>query len=378
MKKSLIALAAFAYVGTAFADVSITGLLNSGYLARNEATGMNRSGFGVEKSEIYFTVKEDLGSNQNIIAMLSIGGLDRSMAQDPKTTTASTGVTGRDASIAYTNSALGRIEIGNTTPKNYFATIATAGAPVIDFDEKLFETRTSNDYISYKVPIGPVVVIATHNEGRSGLGIGMGDKAPITVAGVFNNYQTNNTLTALYKQGPLVAALSYRQYNFQKTSVTTPDVYLGTRNSIINAQLSYDLMVAKVGAGYQRSKGSSNVQVDDYLVGFSVPVGALTFGGTVAGSRASNVPNTSAIIPTWNLMNYQGTKTGYSLGASYSFTKTTALVAKFAAWKYSGYTQYERDAAANANASAGTAVIGAGKLGDGLATERSVVLSHLF
>lgn len=362
-----------AVAGVSFAQVSLTGNLIMGYKATTSAKLGNpqASGFGVDTSEIDLTVKEDMGGGQSIEAKMALAGADRS----GESTNGSVG--GRDATLSYTNNSFGRIQLGSTRDVNYFAGIASAGAPVIDMDGKLFETRSSSDFISYTVPVGPVYVNISHAEGSAGLGLGQGVTGSATLA---PNYQRKNTYSVYYGAGPVVLLGAYRTYDNRKpgdvtTAAGTFEALSGTKNDVVNVQGSYDFGVAKVGLGYQVANGSNGVHVTDALLGASMPVGAWTFGATVARSAATDAPNTSTFTGGfWDLRKYEGTATGYSVGASYALSKRTSISAKYASWTHSGYSQYENDApfkAANITTSSGIDY-------SRTANETSILLSHAF
>lgn len=378
MKKTLTALAVLAISGTAMAQVTITGSLIMGYKAtKSAATGQaEASGLGVDTSEIDFAVKEDLGGGQTIVAKMALAGADRSGE------TGNGSVQGRDATLTYTNMSVGQIELGSTSAVNYFAGIASAGAPVIDFDGKLYETRSSNDYISYTVPVGPVYLQLKHNEASRAIGLGQGS----TGSGALG--QRNNTVSAYYNAGALTLVGAYRIYDNRRPGdplTNFADYSAGTKNDVVNVQASYDFGVAKVGGGYQVANASNGVHVKDALVGVAVPVGAWTFGATFAQSHASDAQSTSAAtFGFWDLSKYNGTANGYSLGASYAFSKRTSISAKYAQWTKSGYSQYEAAGAAAAAAGGGLASLQAagavqGAWGfDRTANEATILLSHSF
>lgn len=380
MKKTLTALAVLALSGTAMAQVTITGNLTMGYKAtKSAATGQaEASGLGVDTSEINFAAKEDLGGGQTIVAKMALAGADRSGESGNGT------VGGRDATLTYTNMSVGQIELGSTSSVNYFAGIASAGAPVIDFDGKLYETRSSSDYISYTIPVGPVYLQLKHSEASSAIGLGKGS----TGSGALG--QRNNTVSAYYSAGALTLLGAYRIYDNRRSGDPTTlggfaEYAAGTKDDVVNVQASYDFGVAKVGGGYQVATASNGVRVNDALVGVAVPVGSWSFGATFAQSQGSDAKSTSAVTGTlWDLSKYNGTANGYSLGASYAFSKRTSISAKYAQWTKSGYSQYEAAGAAAAAAGGGFAgVIAAGgvqsTLGfDRTATETSILLSHSF
>lgn len=350
--------------GAAFAQASLTGNVTYGYTQTTSAAGSLASGLGVDTAELYLGSKEDLGGGSTVEAKLGLADTTRA------------GVTGGDLSLVYTNMSVGQISMETEKGSDYFAGIASAGAPVINMDGKHHETRSSSDSIAYTVPVGPVYMRFSHGESSSGIGLGRGG------AGSASNTvkQRNNTVSAYYASGPLQALLAFRSYDnriegdpLSLAAVGGVSDYLqATKNSIINAQASYDLGVAKVGAGFQESTGTNGITVRDALMGVSVPAGAFTFGATYSTSDLQGARDTHALVG-WKASQYNGRATGYSLGVQYAMSKRTSLALKTANWTHSGYSQYEADAALGTN-TAGAA----GRGYDKTANETTLLLSHSF
>jgi len=229
MKKTLIALAALAATGASFAQVTITGTVASGFQqsVTNAYTGIqgsvvagtlgnvpqgtvlsangNRvatqnaaSGFGVDTADINFTAKEDIGGGQSVEAKFGLTNVARGGA--------GTGAFGADdLTLTYTNTSFGRIQMGTTYGAAVHSGIPSAGAPVIDMDGKLFETRTNSDYINYAVPVGPVVLVLNLGEASTGIGLGLGQSGVPTVI-----KQRSTSIAAIYTDGPLQAVAGYK------------------------------------------------------------------------------------------------------------------------------------------------------------------------
>ena len=368
MKKSLIAMAVLAASGASYAqNVTISGtvgigfeqLTNVGQLTASSGLGFvpataavagsDSSGLGGDTVELYFTAKEDLGGGQSIEAKL---GLD---------TVARAGVVGGDTVLTYTNKSFGRIQMGATRSDAVHSGIPSAGAPVINMDGKLFEIRSNSEFVSYAVPIGPVVLVATYSEpgnstasvapnvtsagttstpaSNGGVGLGVGTSG--TQIG-----QRNNTLAALYTAGPLQLMGAYRSYdNKDATSIKATTL---TKEQVVAVAASYDLGVAKLGFGYNAIKTTIGATVDDMLVGLNVPMGALSIGMTYGRAVTGNLQGVrdvtqsgavAGVLPVMKLA--EGTATGYSIGAKYDLSKRTNLTVKYAAWTRSGYEQLE-------------------------------------
>lgn len=395
MKKTLIALAAFAVSGASFAEVTISGSLIMGYKQTtssgttqvnhplglgviNAATpGADAAGFGVDTSEIDITVSENLGGGQNVEAKLALAGADRSGESNTVAAGSGNAVSGRDATLSYTNNAFGRIQMGTTMESAVNSGIPSAGAPVIDMDGKLFEIRTSSDFISYAAPIGPVIFQYKLSESSKGLGLGKGFSG---TAGVTVGQRTSD-FAVVYAKGPLQLVGVYRSYdNRNSVSIATAEGL--TKNEAIAIQAGYDFGVAKLGFGMVNTTASVGAKVSDALIGVSVPAGAWTFGMTLGRSVVSGITDaatsvfpsapasalTQADFKTF-MSRAEGTANSLSVGAKYDFSKRTSLSVKYATWTRSGYEQFEAFGKTN----------NLGEFGyTANANESSILLAHTF
>ncbi len=389
MKKTLIALAVLAASGASFAQVTITGTLAMGYkqtksvgtsgvthpvfgIPINAATsGKDSSGFGVDTSEIDIAVTEDLGGGQKIEAMLALAGADRSGESGTG------GVTGRDATLSYTNNSFGRIQMGTTRDGAVHSGIPSAGAPVIDMDGKIFQQRSNSDFVSYAAPIGPVVFVYKLSESSKGLGLGMGTSG---AAGVTMGQRTSDFIV-VYNKGPLELVGAYRSYD-NKNSATIDTLEGLTKDSVIAFQAGYNFGVAKVGFGLNTTTASVGPKVADMLLGASVPLGAWTLGMTFGRATTSGVSEAATTAfparPGLALTSAHfksimqladGTANSMSVGAKYDLSKRTNLTVKYATWTRSGYEQFEAFGASS----------NLGEFGyTDKANETSILLSHSF
>lgn len=403
MKKTLIALAVLAATGTAMAQVTVTGVLAMGYKATKAGNnaGTESSGLGVDTSVVYFTATEDLGRGQKVEAKLGVAGLDRSGESNYGKTGANGPATGRDASLTYTNSALGQIQLATLERSDFFAalsgvgvataSVAGVGAPVIDMDDKLHEYKKVVDQIRYAVPLGPVTVFLNHIESydtstTKAVGLGVGAAGPAGQTG-----QRANQLAAQYNGGPLTAFASYRSYDNRMEGgcvAAAPALALAacpalrlTKDSLYNLQAAYDLGVARIGAGYQDVSATNGMHQKDSMISVAVPLGALTFGVAWSRSETADAPNTSPFLGgLWKAKDYEGTANGYSVGVSYALSKRTSVLARHAAWTTSGYVQYEHDAvgALATLATGKSAFNNAGLNYQSTASESSILLVHAF
>jgi len=391
MKKTLIALAVLAASGASFAQVTVTGTLAMGYKQTTSVglsgvvhpvfgplgaatSGADASGFGVDTSEINFAATEDLGGGQKIEAALALAGADRS--GESNSTTPGT-LTGRDATLTYTNNSFGRIQMGTTRDAAVHSGIPSAGAPVIDMDGKLFQLRSDSDFISYAAPIGPVVFVYKLSESSKGLGLGKGTSG---ASGVTVGQRTSD-FVVVYNKGPLDLVGAYRAYD-NRNSATIATAEGLTKDSVFAVQVGYNFGVAKVGFGVNNTTASVGPKVTDMLLGVSVPMGALTLGMTLGRATTSGVVDAatsafpSVAVPPLSqaymktvMQLADGTANSMSVGAKYDLSKRTNVTVKYATWTRSGYEQFEAFGQSN-------------KLGEfgytANANETSILLSHSF
>ena len=411
MKKTLIALAALAATGASFAQVTISGTVASGFsqatsntysgIQTRDATAVaiisalngggaagaaasaarstvqnSASGFGVDTADIVLTAKEDLGSGQTVEAKLGLENVARGGA--------GTGAFGaNDLTLTYTNTSFGRIQMGATKGSAVHSGIPSAGAPVVDMDGKLFETRSSSDYINYAAPIGPVVVILNLGEASNasnvpnGLGAGQsGDPSVVK--------QRSTSIAGYYKDGPIEALAGYKVLdNTTDQSISGPAKL--TKDSQWQIQGGYDFGVAKVGFGYAFSKATVGATVADMLVGINVPMGALEIGATwaqeiVSGIRDVNAASLGGAAAKAILQEADGTAQGWSIGAKYNLSKRTNVKLNYASWTRSGCEQFESFGGAGAGLTGGAALnAGAKFMGYGpTENQTNLLLTHSF
>jgi len=377
MHKSLVAVAVIAAAGVSYAQVTVSGNVSMGYKATTSGKlgGPQASGLGVDTSAIDFSVKEEIARGQTLEVSMGLAGADRSgeSSATPYATGTNGPVTGRNAAITYTNTSFGQIKMSTAEGADYFSAVATVGAPIIEMDGKLHETKSSSDHISYTVPLGPLYLNFDHGEGSAAKGLGVGSTGSAAQA---TNYQNNNTVSVYYSQGPLTLLGAYRSYDNRKNgpcALSSCPAVLATKDEVLNLQAAYDLGAAKVGLGYQQAVATSGATVADAMIAISAPVGAWTLGAAFSNSRMYNAPDTSAFLGgAWDGRKYEGTAAAYSIGASYALSKRTSVVTRYATWTHSGYSQYEADGAAGGGNGAG------GLSYNRTANETSVLLSHAF
>ncbi len=286
----------------------MTGAIAFGYDSQTDKSNATTSGLGMDDAEINFAISEDIEGLGKLAAKLGFGSGGRGDT-----------ATGNDSTISLTTGS-GIVITGGTTKGSSYLTqgLASAGnAYQWDLSGKLFSKRTINDAISVKVPVAEGVSVSlAHSEAAvSSYWTGTG----ATGNGTEQRY---NTVSVDYTAGPLAINAGYRAYdNTVEASSSSSDI----RN---RAALSYDLGLAKIGAGYEQTKYKYGNKKTDSLLGINVPLGgALNLGAQLAQSSTTDNASSSD----------NADRSGYLLVANYNLSKRTYLVAN--------YYQYDAGAA---------------------------------
>jgi len=292
----------------------MTGAIAFGYDSQTDKSNATASGLGMDDAEINFAISEDIEGLGKLAAKLGFGSGGRGDT-----------ATGNDSTISLTTASGIAITGGTTKGSSYFTQgIASAGtAYQWDLSGKLFSKRTINDAISVKVPVADgVSVSVAHSEAAvSSYWTGTG----ATGNGTEQRY---NTLSVDYSAGPLAINAGYRAYDNGLESGTTT---LRSASSDVRnrAALSYDLGLAKIGAGYEQTKYKYGNKKTDSLLGINVPLGgALNVGAQVAQSSTTDNASSSD----------NQDRNGYLLVANYNLSKRTYLVANY--YQYSAGDSY--------------------------------------
>jgi len=320
MKKSIVALAALAATG-AFAQVTITGEVALGFASGANSLGATSSGFGVDTAKIDFGVSEDLGGGFKSAASL---GLDN-LAHSNGGTTA--GNIADNTSLSLTTPGAGTIVLTSTVLTDYLSNgTADAAQGLNDFggygndvSPAFFSTNTTQaSGVVYVLPVGPVTLkaaslsVSLGNLTSTSPALGTGYAGPaIAVA------QNVSLFGAAYNKGALSAEVEYLGWNDQSNA-------LGAK-STTRLAASYDFGVVKVAGGVQdwTTVGGTDNQS---LLSVSLPLGATTLGA--AWVEEQN--NGGAFA---NLLSQNGTRTGYSLSASYALSKQTSVQAQYMSYQ---------------------------------------------
>jgi predicted porin len=307
MKKSLIALAALAVVSAASAQssVSLYGRLDASVavsstetssVAKLSQTGVNSSNLNTQ----FWGLKgsEDLGGG-----LKANFKLESEFAIDTGAVGTSNTLFERQAYVGVSG-GFGEVRLG----RNYTAYDNLAGALNHTLDTNInvtkvvattglaqYTNRVSNS-VHYSSPTFSGV------SGTASYAFGEDKTAALSA--------TNNTSVQVrYAQGPLMVGAAYQNV----TSLTVLDL----KHNLVGA--SYDLGVVKLTGSYQTAK--QNVTKDnEYQVGVTVPMGALTLSAGYADSASK----TSGVTLNGD---------GFALVAIYSLSKRTALYAGYESTK---------------------------------------------
>lgn len=326
MKKTLVALAALAATG-AFAQVSITGSLIMGYeMDHFGTTKTDRSGLGVDTSEINFAATEDLGGGLKATAKMQLASADRG------------GAAGGDASLALASS-VATLTLATTKGADYLSGgVAKVGGT--GMDGKVFSQRVVSDSATVAIPLGAVTVSLAHAEPANTLGLG-GGAAGASCTYAYGNFdsagatpstaecQRTNRISVKYAAGALVVDGGYAAYDQQGTTTTND-------KSDVRASVSYDLGSVKLGGGLNVRTKNQGTRTDA-LVSVAMPLGALTLGADWASRKTDDYADPLS-TGTKN-----GTVTGYGLSVDYALSKRTGLGFY--------YTNFKQSLAATENSS---------------------------
>ena len=268
-------MAAVAVAGAATAQVSVTGALGFGWEGVSPAVGGSTTGIKVTDGNVKFSASEDLGGGMSVLTAMDI----QSRGRD-------TTIAGRDASITLVT-GFGGFTLGAVDASNGIVGLGGAGAPVIGMDGSVLSGGTKVDIAKYSLPLG------------NGIGISV---ARTDAANGLKGTNAGNTYGATYSMNAISAAFDYT------------DAALAKRTRVSG---SYDLGVAKLGAGYQtrKAKGANSAfgTNKQTVLGVSAPYGAFTFGLNYSTNKQS----------TANISNK-----GTDVGVSYALSKRTNVYAQ--------------------------------------------------
>ena len=296
-----------AATGGAFAQSVLTGDFGFGYASSTSAASGTANGMGVTDADIYWAASEALDGGAKIGVNLA---LDLSAAS----TAYGAGAIVGDQTMTYTSASGLKVVVGSVRGGDYLSGgIAAAGSGYNHtLDGKLFSTRSNKDQITVSLPVAEGVTLSfAHREPGTGDGAGAAsDGSTVTAA-------RDSTVGLKYANGPLVVDGGYRVIDGTSLTSTT----LGS--SLNRASASYDMGVAKIGAGYSTTVYGYGNSITDTLVGITVPVSSALSLGAQMGYRAKSGYATSSLNTTM---------VGSIYSAAYTLSKRTSFLASFIAY----------------------------------------------
>jgi len=304
MKKSLIALAALAAIGTASAQsaVTISGKLGGSYTANTSNAGVKTSGFNMQDGDVNFTVVEDLGGGLKADVFMGI----RLRGREANTDGAVDGIGSRNATVRLSG-GFGSVLVGAVASPSGILAIGGAGATgfkgLDDGGELLDAEVNSLDILQYTTPT------------MSGFSGYVQFVDSIDNAGATGRESTATTMAATvfganYANGPILANADTTSYKLNTSG--------GTAESRIRVSGSYNLGFMTAGLGYQ-TNNNTTTDVTQTVVGLNVPVNAQLSAAFNYAVRTTKTLSTSA----------SASNKGYEAGVNYSLSKRTTVAASY-------------------------------------------------
>ncbi|MFY8042940.1 MAG: porin [Rhodoferax sp.] len=317
MKKSLVAVAVLAMSGAAFAQVSISGKLGFSYQKNATPVGGSANhGMQMTDGDLNFAATEDLGGGMSITAASAFVSRGRD-----------NGFTPRDASLSLSTSSVsyvfGSIEKCSRIDNVAGAPVSLAtghdggGAQPLAYGTFGLDDSCGNvDTAGISMPLGPVTLSASYNETGTGGG-----------AGVARYY----TLAGDYSAGPLALGLELRQASADAGAAFSAGTFNdGLTTTRLNA--SYDLGVAKVGAGMESSNHNAPSK---YTLSVAAPLGSATTVGLIYSNRAGVTADS-----TYFNTSVEGVS-ATAVGVDYKLGKMTTLNASYGVYSNSSVNSNE-------------------------------------
>lgn len=308
MKKSLVALAVLAASGAVLAQVKVSGNLTAGFSQTQSSAG-STSGFGVDTAEVTFAASEDLGGGMKAGASMGLVNVVRGAPTTtpvPGDNSAWAGNFGPANSSLYVSGEFGKITLATARGTDYLTGgVAAVGGTFQD--GRALSTRDVTDSVSYALTAGPMAISLAYSEPNNQLGLGGGTTA-------IANAQSSSSIGLRYTDGPIVADLGYTMYDEGDTA--------NKDKTNMRFAASYDLGMAKLGAGWTQRSGQQNGGTrTDMGAAVSVPMGALTLGANWVQREYSKYQAKA-----------DGVNVGYGFSANYALSKRTAFIADYTAY----------------------------------------------
>lgn len=263
MKKSLIALAVLAASGVAMAQSSVTlyGVADLG-LVKSSGVSAQMTGNGVMNngsSRLGVRGVEDLGGGLKASFNFEQGINGESGATDA--------VTFQRAANLALSGGFGRFQMGRTLNPSFFGVAAWELTGTANYSA----VGTQFGYTGQGPRTNSLFQYTTPNLGGFSGTLGYVMKPD-------NGGNAKYDLNAIYRQGPLAAALSYNKTNTMKGNMA-----LGA---------SYDFGMAKVAASIQNNGGPSK----GFTIGATVPVGPVALTLDIARENGTGMKNTDFLV----------------------------------------------------------------------------------
>ena len=301
MKKTLVALAAVAAVGGAFAQSTLTGDFSYGYGQVTTGPGVATGGMGIGDADLYWKSTESIDD---------VGELTVNLALDLSGGSSAVGQSDEYMTLKLTNGV--SIKMGNVKGAAYLAGgIAAAGSNFdAELDGKNLASRSFKDTVAISIPLAEGLKLGFAMEEGSSSAKDAG-AAGTTAYGA----QRRNTISIDYAAGKLAANAGYRTYD------GTSSLASSYASSLNRASASYDLGIAKIGGGYEQTTYGYGNTLTESLGGFTVPLGNLTIGAQ-AGTSA-----TSGLSTNTN-------RSGAVYGGSYKLSQRTSFTAQYYSYDF--------------------------------------------
>jgi len=319
MKKSLVALAALAVVGAASAQVTITGTMSMAQ--QSSMTGTN--GLALSDSAIYLGDTEDLGGGLKAVMSL---GFDA--GGHTQTGPGVAGLRSENTSLALTG-GFGSVKLMSFESDGAFAGIEALSGASLDvgmFDSSAVGPgKRFRNGVSFATPsMSGVVASLTY----------------VTLAGQYAQSSAFGAMTktvpaVTYTSGPLTV---YGEYDILNAS------YNNTSDDAVTqpfVTVKYNFGGVVVGAGWTKPSNDGA----SYILGASVPMGAVTFGiATTSYAKGTTSASSAATVA---LVNANGTANWTEASVAYALSKRTSLKASFAQTNDAGVAYANAGSAVN-------------------------------
>ena len=306
-----------AVCGGAFAQATMTGALAYGYSQSTISTGATSGGMGLDTSDLYFGISETIEGVGKASGGLGIstGGKGKASA-------------GTGNFIQLDLGSMGTIKMDNAWSNSWLGGVASPGSVAygtfsngdIGTNVGMFSTVGYTESLSYALKLGDSLSVSVAHTEPAAAATAMGAGAVGTTyaySGINGNGQRYNTYSGTFKSAGLTITGGYRTYDGADQS---------TKNSNFRhrAAASYDMGVAKIGAGYETTQATYGNTTTDTVVGLSAPLGALTVsaqfgqrttaGGTADATYAGSIYAASyalskrtSVDATWTMNQSSGT-----------------------------------------------------------------------